>query len=281
MNDDIIKIESKTCTTCLSEKHVSEFYKDKRSKDLYHVICKKCKDLMHKHTRENNKECFDIDRLPKHKKCPNCKIIKYRDEYCIDRGIKDGLGYYCKKCYKDKNKECVEKMIKQFDETTISEMKICTYCGIEKNSSNFSIDKSRKNGLRSRCKQCVYQISYKYQLEYLRSDPIFKLRKQISTTIGKVLKKNGSGKTSPTWQKLPYSPQDLKEHLESQFELWMNWENHGRYSKDRKTWQIDHIIPQSSFKFVSMDDENFQKCWALENLRPLESSENLRKWSKQ
>lgn len=26
-----------------------------------------------------------------------------------------------------------------------------------------------------------------------------------------------------------------------------------------------------------MDDENFQKCWALENLRPFDSIENIKK----
>ena len=35
------------------------------------------------------------------------------------------------------------------------------------------------------------------------------------------------------------------------------------------TWNIDHIIPQSTLPYTSMDDEIFKKCWALENLRPL------------
>ena len=32
--------------------------------------------------------------------------------------------------------------------------------------------------------------------------------------------------------------------------------------------------------FESMDEPNFQKCWALENLQPLEASENIRKGNK-
>lgn len=47
--------------------------------------------------------------------------------------------------------------------------------------------------------------------------------------------------------------------------------------KDIRTWQIDHIIPQSKLPYFTLEDENFKKCWALENLRPLESFENLRK----
>ena len=57
----------------------------------------------------------------------------------------------------------------------------------------------------------------------------------------------------------------------------MNWNNHGVANMNRRTWNIDHIIPQSSLPYNSMEEENFQKCWALENLRPMESFANLRK----
>jgi hypothetical protein len=75
----------------------------------------------------------------------------------------------------------------------------------------------------------------------------------------------------------------LKEHLEKQFELWMNWNNYGKYNakiwndndSTTWTWQIDHIIPHSTFQYVSMQDDSFKKCWAIENLRPLSSKQNL------
>ena len=60
----------------------------------------------------------------------------------------------------------------------------------------------------------------------------------------------------------------------------MSWDNWGPYVKDNKTWQIDHIIPQSKLVYTSMEDDNFKKCWALENLRPLESIENIKKGNK-
>jgi len=43
---------------------------------------------------------------------------------------------------------------------------------------------------------------------------------------------------------------------------------------------IDHIIPQSKLRYDSLDHPNFQKCWALENLRPICSIENIRKSNK-
>lgn len=82
---------------------------------------------------------------------------------------------------------------------------------------------------------------------------------------------------------IPYSIEDLKIHIEKQFESWMTWDNHGRYDRESWndndsntwTWQFDHIIPQSLLPYTNMEDENFQKCWALENLRPLSAKQNL------
>jgi hypothetical protein len=74
--------------------------------------------------------------------------------------------------------------------------------------------------------------------------------------------------------------QQLKQHIESLFESWMNWENHGSYNSNYRTWQIDHINPHSSFHYENMDCEEFKKCWALSNLRPLESLANIKKGNK-
>jgi hypothetical protein len=60
---------------------------------------------------------------------------------------------------------------------------------------------------------------------------------------------------------------------------WSNWGNYSRETWDDKdistwTWQIDHIVPHSNFNYTSMEDENFRKCWALLNLRPLSAKQN-------
>ena len=76
---------------------------------------------------------------------------------------------------------------------------------------------------------------------------------------------------------------ELKSHLEQQFESWMNWKNYGKYNKNTWndndqltwTWQIDHIIPHSTFNYESMEDEEFKKCWSLDNLRPYSSKQNF------
>lgn len=116
-------------------------------------------------------------------------------------------------------------------------MKICFTCKQEKSLESFSKNLREKDGLNYRCKACVSSIRKVYNQD----------------------------------------PDKLKAHLESLFEPWMNWENYGNPKNSDRTWHIDHIIPQSKLLFISLEDENFKKCWALENLRPLCAKENQRK----
>jgi hypothetical protein len=125
-----------------------------------------------------------------------------------------------------------------------------------------------------------YQRLYRQQYRK-RLSPSSKIRKNVSRVIGRALSSGKNGKSCT--QYLPYSFQELKEHLEKQFESWMNWENYGLY--DAKswndndngtwTWNIDHIIPQSTFSYSSMEEDDFKKCWELQNLRPLASKNNF------
>lgn len=65
----------------------------------------------------------------------------------------------------------------------------------------------------------------------------------------------------------------LKSHLESQFENWMSWDNHGHCkSYDyRCTWHIDHIVPISSAE----NEEDLYNLNHWSNLQPLCSRVNM------
>lgn len=115
-------------------------------------------------------------------------------------------------------------------------------------------------------------------------DPAYKLRKRISIDINHALLRNKSNKSNLScFKHLNYSCEQLKQHLESQFEPWMTWNNWGVYNiktwndsdNSTWTWNIDHIIPKSKFKYTSMKDIEFKKCWALENLRPIGAKQNI------
>lgn len=122
-----------------------------------------------------------------------------------------------------------------------------------------------------------------YRRQLLRSDPLVKLQYNFSLNIRRALKNHLSKKEDSIKNILPYTIGELKQHLESLFEPWMNWNNHGNYNRSiwkdddqtTWTWQIDHVIPQSNFKYQSTTDREFQKCWALNNLRPYSAKQNV------
>jgi len=116
-----------------------------------------------------------------------------------------------------------------------------------------------------------------------KTDPCFKIRERISISINAALKSQNCVKLGSCLKFLPYTMQELKQYIESQFEPWMNWENWGLYKasewddNDSSTWkwQIDHIVPHSTFKYTSMDQDSFKECWKLENLRPYSAKQNI------
>lgn len=116
---------------------------------------------------------------------------------------------------------------------------------------------------------------YKYKM----SDPFKKLRLRVSVAVSKALKRNGGSKNGNSMlMYLSFTIKELREHLENLWEPWMNWENYGGRSDDkRKTWHIDHRIPQQKFHYKSMSDSSFFECWSLPNLRPLEKKANMSK----
>ena len=68
-------------------------------------------------------------------------------------------------------------------------------------------------------------------------------------------------------------------HLQSQFEPWMEWSCWGRTrrNKDGKCWEVDHIIPRSTYQYTDIDTPEFKEIWNLKNLRPLARRDNLAK----
>ena len=109
-------------------------------------------------------------------------------------------------------------------------------------------------------------------------DPLFKITTNMRTSISQLIKKNGYLKPSNTEFILGCSFQTFKEHLESQFEDWMTWDNYGNWNgtptEANMAWDIDHIIPTSS---ATTKDELI-KLNHYTNLKPMCSYTN--RWIK-
>lgn len=194
--------------------------------------------------------------------CSNCNTEKLFNMF-------PKKGNQCKSCQK-KKRQAVKEKKRQYDLKYRAENK-------EKLSYQCKIyDQENKTEIRARKR--------KYIKQRRAIDVVFKLRSNISKSISQILQINNSSKNGSSCLKyLPYSIQELKDHIENQFEEWMTWENYGKYDskiwddndKSTWTWQLDHIIPQSYLPYTSMENENFRKCWSLDNLRPLNSKQNL------
>lgn len=154
----------------------------------------------------------------------------------------------------------------------------------------------------------LYQKQYKQEHKIERSrnhqerwlsDPKYKITNIISSSIRGALKMNNSSKNGQSYiNNVNFTTNDIYNYIENLFshpnnltpdgKIWMTWNNWGVYNPktwndndpSTWTWNIDHIIPISSFKYTSMEDEEFKKCWALENLRPLSSKLNILNGSK-
>jgi hypothetical protein len=173
--------------------------------------------------------------------------------------------------------------------------KICKKCDQDKLIDCFRGRENKNKGVNniiyyeSYCKDCEKIASLKRfkksaSWESRKNNHLSKIRSNVSRSVRSALHNLDKSKNGSSVLKyLKYTVEELKEYLESKFEPWMNWNNYGKYTNktwndsdsSTWTWQIDHIIPQSDLPYESMEHPNFQKCWALENLRPLSSKENL------
>ena len=211
------------------------------------------------------------------KECSKCGLNKSIDNFYKKSSSKQKLTSQCKVCiskrgkvYRDKNREQICRRKREYH-------KKIRIKDNERRKAHYELNKETELKHRKEYYQKNKTKINEYNKNYIRKrrfkDPVFKIRMDVSSHIRKAIKKTGGQKGGKTFEALPYTPQELREHIEKQFDEKMNWDNYGDY------WHIDHIIPQAALPYKSLEDENFQKCWDLKNLRPLEAKENMSKGS--
>ena len=107
----------------------------------------------------------------------------------------------------------------------------------------------------------------RWHKEKRQNDVKFRILNNLRTIIYRALKKSKKSKT--TKELVSCSLEELKQHLEKQFTLGMNWKNYGF------GWHIDHIKPCASFDLSKPDEQ--KKCFHYTNLQPLWATENFKK----
>lgn len=207
---------------------------------------------------------------------PSKKYHKKYRAYCnsclSDRGYlsEDGKGfcYSCAIKFRNKNRDWghsgAESIYKNGNRRYKSK---CPTCGIElfKRSSQLKTD----------CTSCAATKRNKARYKDSKITSVHRrLRQNIKTQINRALRRRHTSKSGKSTLKMVnYSIDELKKHLENQFQPGMSWDNYGE-------WHIDHIKPDSLFNYSSYNDQGFLDSWSLENLQPLWKSDNVRKSNK-
>jgi hypothetical protein len=118
-------------------------------------------------------------------------------------------------------------------------------------------------------KGSIIKKVYKYKVDRMKIDPLFRFKNRLNTLIRISITKYGYTKKSKTQKILGCSFDEFKQYMESKFKSGMTWSNHGE-------WHIDHIIPVA----LANTEEAAIKLNHYSNLQPLWAVENLEKNSK-
>lgn len=269
-------IISRICKECNEEKDIICFsFCIRHTRNNITEYLTRCKDCMKLIRSANKHEKSQYDKL--HYK--DIKILKKQQSDVYRIKNRETL-LQKKRDYYSKNKDKISQKVK---------FKYANDIDFATRKKNIEKERYSQNKEKIKKSAKIYRINNKiksnlHMATRRRTDPLFKLRHGVSSRIRQKLSSFNSRKNNKSITKyLQYSIQELKSHLEFLFEPWMTWNNHGIYNvntwddNDPSTWKwnIDHIIPHSTFKYTSMTDNEFHSCWSLKNLRPYSAKQNI------
>jgi len=301
VNNNII---IKKCCYCKEGKDINNFSKDKHTPNKYCRACKSCRSLKRKEYYKLNKESILLKNkfnnllngmkktgLKNRKVLPFCPLKGYKFCRCCEQVLEETYFnlnkkniYFCKICDIKKNKKYTENKKNKIEETGFIKItyKICNVCKLNKIIHDFAINILNKDGFTSICKECKknYDSAYRRKdknkekrriyLRWKRKTVLGNLDNRMSSQLRNSLRGTKGGKTWLSF--VNYSLKDLKIRLESTFHDKITWD---MFLKGNV--HIDHIIPRGLFIYKNYKDEEFQKCWALDNLQALTKEEHKEK----
>jgi hypothetical protein len=208
------------------------------------TICKACQE-------EKEKE-LDFPKTVKKEgiyfspTCKKCTLKKGR-ERARDRYVNDPD-------YKERKRKAINQAKKKYRAARNHSWK-----------KEIEYNKKWKESNKEKVKKHVNTL---YHKKY--SNPSYKIHTNMKTLINSYIRLK---RYDFFIKEIGYSIRDLMNYIEKLFEPGMSWDN-------RSSWHIDHIEPLCSFNTQKKGDEEFRKCWALSNLRPLWPRDNHLKGQK-
>jgi len=179
------------------------------------------------------------------KTCKDCTCEIIEKIRCVE----------CQKIFKHniylRNKENQLKRQKKKRENNLEEYKIYS--------------KNYYNNNKEKCNEACKL----YKKKRRKEDSLYKLKENIRSNIGRTFRDKNITKNSKTFEILGCDFETFKNHIESLWDNWMNWNNYGIDNltklEPNKTWDIDHHIPVSKGK----NEEEIIKLNHYTNLKPL------------
>jgi len=215
--------------------------------EKYKAQANKWKAKNKQHLKEYTKEYWGKNKEKQNaKRRGDPKILAARRKYYYEHKEQELAN---KKKYDTKNKETVNKKAREY------------YW------KNPELARSKSRSWNKENPGKVAKRNLKYYHEHYKNDELFKLQRNIRKALYKSLKKNNLEKTNSTFKMLGYTKQQLKKHLEKQFDETMAWKNYGL------VWHVDHIKPISWAK----TKEEIIEYNQLKNLQPLDAILNMKK----
>ena len=196
------------------------------------------------------------------KRCHGCLIERSFEEFYKRIVNVDGLHNSCKKClsessarYRVKNKEKVAKAKRKWYEEN------------KEYAINYASNYYNAN------KETIIPKIVKYRQRRLKTDPMFKLQKNVRHRLAKLIKRQSS---SIAITFLGCTLDELKRYLENLFYDDsilgnMTWDNYGQ-------WEIDHVKPLASFDLT--DPNQLKSACHYTNLQPLWREDHVIKTTK-
>lgn len=128
---------------------------------------------------------------------------------------------------------------------------------------------ARNKEYREKNREAILAKKREYMKMRRREHAPYAIQMRIRARFANAIKRGGWGKDVPMQSIVGCSWEELKAHIESQFQEGQSWEN-------KHLWHIDHIIPCAS----ASTEEEMKKLFHYSNLRPLWIEDNLKKGAK-
>lgn len=246
----------KVCSKCFRRKSSDLFYRSKRNRDGRIEKCKECSDIAREKYYDSEKE-LAYNNLR-------------RESQKVYSKYWHALNPEQKQQLKIDKQKLFDSIIDAKQEA-IQARKDLSYRIKALDRLEASIRKELRQIESINVKIKAAKRAAEFYYHQYHNDPIFKLKEVLKRRTQKIFKRKNWATPHRCGQLLGASFEIVKAHIEKQFTLGMNWDNHGTHG-----WHIDHRIPLASAK---TEDEVYP-LFHYTNLQPLWAADNILKSDK-